>query len=132
MTNRLDTFFYYGSSRGNIEKETIDDIKAGISQRKRSIYYNRQYGADINRRENAPNTSILTIMFRYDVINWIVFRNSTLPAQEGSPNDRRVAVSQSTINFTTTTDGSLDLNLSYIPFSSNQKSQSISLPVGVN
>lgn len=132
MINNLDAFFYYGTSRGDIDVEIKDDIKAGVIQKKRSIYYNRQYGSDITRRENYPNTSILTISFRYDVINWIVNRNENLPALEGSQKDRRVAVSQSTINFFNDDKGNVEIDLYYIPFSKNRKADTITLPVGVN
>jgi len=127
----LDQFFFYGEPGSDVNKEIDTDVQFAVIQPKRSLYFNRQFGCDITKRENHPNTAILMLTTRYDIVSSIAFINTTYPDQQGSPKDRRVAVGQTNINFRSSGDG-ISLEVKYIKFSSARKANNINLPVGTN
>lgn len=128
---KLDGFFFYGEPGSDINEEIDTDVQSSVIQPKRSLFFNRQFGCDITKRENHPNTAILMLTTRYDIVNSVAFLNTTYPDQQGSPRDRRVAVGQTNINFTSSSDG-INLEVKYIKFSSARKASSVNIPVGTN
>jgi len=129
VEDRIDTFFFYGEPGSDIGNETRSDLLSLLIQDKRSMFFNRQFGCDITKRENIPNAVTLFITTRFDIVNAVSFRNTTLPDEQGSPKDRRVAVSQTSINFISGPNG-VDMEIKYIPFSKNQKARPLQLPIG--
>lgn len=122
----FDVMFFYGQN--DLALENSSDVMAGIIQPKRSLYYNRQDGCGVSDRENYPNSIILVIGIRYDIIKWVSYRNNQV--SEDSP-DRRVAVSQSVIEFKQDNKGNLDVNVKYIPFADINSPDQLSVPIGI-
>jgi hypothetical protein len=123
----IDVFFFYGD--GDIELETLSDLYAGIIQPERSLFYNRQDGCGLSDKENRPATFILELSARYNVVKWIGYRNSQLP--EDNEKDRRVATSQSVIDFVKNDRGEFDINFGYIPFRDISQPREQQLPLGI-
>ena len=124
----FDVFFYYGENRNPLEIENESDVYAGLTQRKRSLFYNRQFGAGIPDKLNYPNSLALSIGTRYDVVNWAALRNNRVSTEDP---DRRVAISQATVGIKQNNKkGTLDVNVSYIPFTNFEQPKSVSLPIG--
>jgi len=125
----FDTFFYRGSN--DIELENQSDILWGILQPKRSMSYNRREGCGITDRVNEPNAIQLTIVGRYDITQWVGYRNTYVTNGQNNTKDRRVAVSQSTISFEQNNKGEVDVKVLYIPFANFQQPTILTLPVGL-
>ena len=124
----IDYFFYYGQNP--LEEETKHDLILGLLQPRRSLFYNRSHGAGINEYENYPNSLILQINLRFNIASWISRRNGEVSAGEEGRPDRRLAVSQHTINIEGK-DGNIDISVFYIPFASYNTPQSITVPAGI-
>ena len=128
QSSDFDVFFYYGENQNPLEIENESDIYAGLTQRKRSMYYNRQFGAGIPDKENYPNSLALLIGTRYDVVNWAALRNNRVSTEDP---DRRVAISQETVKIGQgNKKGTMDVNVTYIPFTNFEQPKSVSLPIG--
>ena len=125
----FDVFFYYGES--DIELENQSDIMWGVMQPKRSMYYNRREGCGLPDRVNEPNTIQLTIVGRYDITQWVGYRNTYVTNGQNGNRDRRVAVSQQTIAFKQNDKGEVDIEILYIPFSTFKQPSILTIPVGL-
>jgi len=124
----IDYFFYYGQS--SLEEETKHDIIIGLLQPKRTMFYDRAHGAGINEYEQYPNSVILQLGIRYDIASWISKRNTEVSNGADGTRDRRVAISQATINVTAN-KGNIDVSVLYIPFANYMKPQTITVPAGI-
>lgn len=92
-----DTFFYHGSGRIPVETEILADVTWGVVQRKRSMFYNRDYGGGLESAENYPNAIGLQIMTRFDIVDFVGRRNDVVSdGTDGNPN-RQAATSQTVI-----------------------------------
>lgn len=109
----IDIFFYYGQLDLDLEIES--DIFNGLIQDKRSLFYNREDGAGVSEYENHPNVLLLEIGVRFEIVEWISYRNQQVGDGTNGSKERRVASSQLAI-FTERNGGELDISVFYIPF----------------
>lgn len=123
----FNIFFEYG----NLDQELEDasDILSGLLQRKRSMYYYRQEGSGVPLKENYPNSAAMVVSLRYEVVNWISFRNTQVSDGTNNTRDRRVASSQSQVGFKQDKKGNLDMSVLYLPFSNFTKPREVSIPM---
>lgn len=125
----LDIFYYYGEEGSNLEMETQSDILAGLIQPKRTMFYNRQDSSGVPEKENFPNSFILEISMKYNIANWVSFRNTKVSDGANGTPERRVAVSQDSIAVNYNNKGETNVNVQYIPFANiNQKTQ-VTIPL---
>ena len=124
----MDVFFYYGQNELQIENES--DLVSGIMQDKRSLFYNRRDSAGLNNKENNPNTIQLIVLLRFDIVNWVSYRNTYVTNGSDNEIDRRIGVSQNFINFKKDKEGNLDVDVSYVPFADYDNRDVVSIPIG--
>lgn len=127
----INIFFYYGQSE--LDLETEHDIFLGICQPPESMFYNRSDSAKVELYENYPNTILLQVGIRYDILNWIMYRNSNVSDGTEGTLDRRVASSQEYMNLEQ--EGSnLNIDIFFIPLSNYWEIKSInkSIAVGIS
>jgi hypothetical protein len=124
----LDFFFYYGQI--GTDEETEHDIMLGLLQPKKSLFYNRQDGAGIQAYENHPNSLLLEVGLRFDIVNWIARRNSEVGDGDEDTVDRRVLVSQNFIKINR--DETIEIQVLYIPFRDTSQPRTMNIPLGGN
>lgn len=125
----LDILFYYGEQGSDLLLETESDLLAGIMQPKRTLYYNRRDSSGVPEKENFPNSFILAISTSYDITNWNAFRNTQVSdGSKGNP-DRRVAISQNSIEIEQNKKGEMNVNVGFIPFDKFTQQKTLSLPI---
>lgn len=90
-----DYFFYYNENMFTLEQEDEFDIIQGLTQPQKSLVAFRQEGAGIQELENNPNSFILLLMGRYNIVKWISFRNTYIITNNS---DRQLIVSQDSID----------------------------------
>ena len=121
-------FFYAGQVP--ISDEVNDDVLVGIVQSKRSMFYNRGYGAGVADYENTPMTFSTFVALRYEVAKWLATRNSVVTnGQNGYP-DRRAVTSQDLVTVTQDSESSLTILVQYILMADLTRKQSVSVPIG--
>jgi len=123
----MDIFFYHGQN--DLELEIEHDIISGLIQPKRSLFYNRADGAGIGEYEGHPNTIIMEVGLKYDMINWIARRNQIVGDGNSGTKDRRVVASQNSIK-TIRTGDRIDIQLLYIPIYKIDQPVVTSIPIG--
>jgi hypothetical protein len=123
----LDNFFYYGELP--IEDATRHDIAVGAVQPKRSLSYNREDSAGVDGYENFPNGFFAEVSLKYDIINWIGWRNQQVGDGRDDTLDRRVAASQSTI-FVKRKGSEVDINILYVALAKINEPQQLSIAAG--
>jgi len=122
-----DIFFYYGQNDLDLEIES--DAMMLALQPSRSLYYNAQESGGIDRFENFPNAWTFQINTKYNLTSAYAWKNQQVTdGTEGNP-DRRIAVSQTSINITQDDNGNADIDIFYIPFYDFNKYQNINPPV---
>jgi hypothetical protein len=109
-----DLFFFYGQN--DIALEIESDLMQLLLQRSRTMYYNNQESGGISNYENYPNEINLQINARYDIANAVSWKNTQIADGRNNLPDRRIAVSQSSINFKKDNKGNLDVFVLYIPY----------------
>ena len=125
----IDMFFFYGLN--DIDLEIEHDLLYGLLQPKRSLFYFRSEGAGVEEYENFPSGYFMQVSLRYDMANWVAQRNTRVSdGTKGYP-DRRIAVSQATIDIDTL-KGNIDVQVLYIPYYNYEKPTVINLAIGVN
>lgn len=124
----FDIFFYYGQSKLEIENKS--DLLAGLVQPSRSMYYNRQDSAGVSDKENNPNTVGLQISVRYNIVRWSAYRNSQVTDGQNNTTDRRIAISQNSVNVKNDKNGNVDINVLFIPLADFKTPQTLELPGG--
>jgi hypothetical protein len=124
----INIFFYYGLLDLDLEIES--DMAQIISQPKKSMFYNRSEGCGISDYENYPNTLLLEIMLRFDIVSGIYWRNSNVGDGTNGTKERRVAISQWSIS-TERIRENLNVAINYIPFNKYTAIKSINMPVGI-
>jgi hypothetical protein len=124
----INIFFLYGTL--DLDMEIESDIAQLISQPKKSLFYNRSDGCSVTDYENYPNTLLLEIMIRFDLAKGIYYRNIYVGDGTNGTKERRVAVSQWSIQ-TERDKGELNIQVNYLPFNKYTAIKSISLPVGI-
>jgi len=118
-------FFNWGQ---DVAAEIEHSVAAAILQPKRSLYYDREEGAGIANRENYPNAVYLRIMGAFDIVNAITFLNTQVTDGRDANPDRRVAISQTSINFRQK-GGDLDIEALYIPYKDFTNPNTVSVTV---
>lgn len=108
-----DYFFYYGLV--DQRAEISSDITQGVMQPKRSLFYDRSFGAGISEYENTPGGLSLEVGIKYDIASWIAQRNSEVSDGSNDTRDRRAVASQGSISVEQNgTD--IDVAVLYIPY----------------
>jgi hypothetical protein len=123
----INIFFYYDTLDLNLE--TQHDIFLGLMQPPKSFFYDRQNSANVISYENLPNTLLLQIGLRYDIMNWISYRNTYVSDGTTDTKDRRIAASQEYMAVEQGTDF-INLDVYYYMMSDYDQLKSISAKVG--
>ena len=108
-----DMFFFYGSNDLALENEF--DLYQIITQPKRSLFYNRKESCGLSEYENNPNSLSLQVLSRFDIANSVAYRNTVVPDGTNGTKDRRIALSQNSIGFSSK-NGELDITILYFNF----------------
>jgi hypothetical protein len=117
-------FFAWGTEP--LADEVQADLELGMVQPKRSLFYDRSYGAGVPDRENGPVSAVGLVGIKYDVASFVALRNSKVSDGSGGTRDRRVAASQSTVDVTVKKTGEVDVHLGYILYSDMSSMKSAS------
>lgn len=120
----FDMFFFYGQN--DLDLEIKSDILINLLQGKRSLFYNRDSDASgVKDYENKPDGLDLRINLPYDIVSSMARRNQTVSAGENNQRDRRVAVSQSTIQVqpVSKSKGEISVTVYFIPLHSFKQSE---------
>jgi hypothetical protein len=128
VLSNSDVFFYYGKNDLGLEIES--EVLQGLVQPKKTLFYFRNDGCDLSNYEGYPNGFALQIQVRYDIVKWSSYRNGYVPDGNFNLPDRRVAVSQNSIDLDAS-DNNLDVNVMYIPYFNYKNPNTISVPLGV-
>jgi 3-deoxy-D-manno-octulosonate 8-phosphate phosphatase KdsC-like HAD superfamily phosphatase len=112
MGENMERFLYYGSLP--VEDETQHDLKTGLMQEKRKLFYNRSDGAGISAYENSGSGVALVAGLLYDIVTWITARNGEVTDGTKGTKDRRAVTSQSVIEVTQGDSGEVDVDVGYI------------------
>jgi hypothetical protein len=129
--SEMDVFFFYGEPGSDVDMETQSDIVSGLMQEKRSLYFDRRNSAGVTEKENMPNSVSTAIFLRYDVTNWISYRNSQVGDGLNGTKERRVVCSQNTVLISKNNKGEINLNVYYIPFINISQPKNVVLPINV-
>lgn len=124
-----DYFFYW--SKNDLREEIEFELIQGLWQPKRSMYYNRREGAGVQESENLPNGLSMLIDLRFNIVNWIAYRNTQVSDGTDDLPDRRVAVSQAFIDINQDKKGNADVNVLYIPFFDYRQPKNLNVGTGV-
>jgi hypothetical protein len=112
MGENLERFLYYGSLP--VEDETQHDLKTGLMQERRKLFYNRDFGAGISEYENSGAGVALVVGLLYDIVTWITKRNGEVTDGSRGTKDRRAITSQSVIDVKQGDNGEVDVDVGYI------------------
>lgn len=124
----INVFFYYGTLSNELETE--HNLMAGLLQPERSLYYNRSDSVGVDSYENHPNNLMLQIQLRFQIANWVNFYNTYTGDGTNGSKERRLAISQFSIEFEQSEDN-LDVNILYIPFADYTQMKSVKTSVGI-
>lgn len=121
-----DYFFYHDLVP--VQDEAGADILNGLLQPKRSLFYNRGYGADVQSFLGAPNSYIMQAQVAFNCIGFISDRNLRVTDGRSGP-DRRAVASQDGVAIRQ--DGQeMDVTAQYILLSDASSIRSAGLSVG--
>lgn len=125
----FDNFFYYGD--GELSEETKSDVMQNILQPKRSLFYDRNLdSAGIPEYENYPISIYLTVVIPFQIVTSIAMRNQFVSNGEGDYPDRRVALSQATVNIERKNNGEMNITVLYIPLADFKETQQVTATLG--
>lgn len=120
------SFFYWGVMP--LDQEVADDVRTGLAQPRRSLFYDREYGAGLSEYEGTAVSLLILIQLKYEAVKFMGLRNSVVTDGNGGP-DRRAVTSQDKVYITN--DGShVDVTVEFSLMSDLSKAQSTSFPVG--
>lgn len=125
----IDYFFYRGLCP--LGEEVQHDVVMGLFQPKRQLIYNRADGAGIIELSNAPAGASFTVKAKYNVASWAGRRNREVANGSGGLPDRRVALSQATVNVSFPKRGEVNITVLYIPLYDYKKTVAVSAPLAV-
>jgi hypothetical protein len=109
-----DLFFNYGKNSLDLENES--DAMMILVQGNRTLFYNNLESGGVSGSENHPNVVSLQVSLRYGIASAFAFRNRMVVDGSNGNKDRRLAVSQNSINFISNRNGELDVAVLYIPY----------------
>lgn len=115
------------SGQINILDEIRNDLTLVLSQPKGAMFYNRDFGAGLEQIENEPSSLMLQVYGRYMIVNAIAQENER---NYNEKRDKRVMVSQGSIDFEVDGKGNVTVNVYYVPYSHISTEQSISTTIG--
>ena len=122
-----DNFFYYGQNDFDLELEF--DLMLLLLQHPRSLFYDNQESGGIAGYENFPNGLSLQVYGRFAIAAAVAWKNKQVSDGSNGTIDRRIAVSQNSINFKVN-KGELDVEVTYIPFSDYTKYRTFTASLG--
>lgn len=120
MGENMERFLFYGSLP--VDDETHHDLKTGLMQEKRKLFYNRGFGAGISDYENMGSGVALVAGLMYDIVTWITSRNGDVTDGTKGTKDRRAITSQSVIEVNQGGAGEVDVSVGYILLGSGKYS----------
>ena len=128
----FDIFFYYAENGGDVDLEIQSDVLMGLTQPKKLLFYDNQEGAGVKEKENSPLSLIFQIGVSVNIVNWISKRNTEVTDGTNGTTDRRVAISQQSIQMQYDDKGQLQISATYIPFKDAKNPNTSSLPISIN
>jgi len=120
----MGSFFYWGLE--DLPTEINDDVQWGLIQPKRSMFYNRGYGAGLAEFENAPIGLQSMVLIKYEAAKFMAVRNSVVTNGSSGYPERRVATSQDIITVDVDGNGQapgLNVNVPFIMLTNMKKSR---------
>ena len=117
MNTQFERFLYYGQSP--LSDEVDFDLKVGLMQGKRTLFYDRGFGVGVDEYENIPSGLALEIGLKYDIASWISARNATVTDGSNGTRDRRAVTSQTVIDVIQL-EGNVDIVVKYIMLGSGE------------
>jgi len=124
-----DYFFNYGLL--DSKDEAKHDLIEVIVQPQKSMFFFREFGAGIKNMENFPSGLRLRIAVTYGIANAVAFRNTVVTDGSEDYPDRRLAVSQDSIEYKQDDAGNLDLSIFYFLYADVKNPSQIMLSTGV-
>lgn len=107
----MDYFFYYGMN--DFRDECKSELLQIIIQPKKSMFFFRNNGAGVKSCENFPSGLLMQLGITYGIANSVAVRNTyTTDGANGYP-DRRIAVSQGSIEYEQDNSGNIDIRVYY-------------------
>ena len=131
LLNDFDIFFYYGEPTSDLDTEIQSEVLQGLMQPRGQLFYDNSDGAGIIEQENAPVSLAMQVGVRANIVNWIAYRNSFVTDGTNGNPDRRVGVSQASIDITTDT-GKISVTTTMLPFKDAKKPMDVSVPISGN
>ena len=121
-----DIFFYHQE----IDKflQIKSELVWGISQSKRSMFFNRSEGAGVAGKENHPNSLQLEIDIKYSIVSNVARKNQFV-TDGTNGTDRRIAVSWTTVGVERSNTGNIDVSVYYIPYGDYKRQENVSVPL---
>jgi len=123
----LDNFFYYGL--GDLVTENAADLWVLLFQNKNGLFYNRAEGGGISEFENAPLAFSTQILLKFNVASAVARRNQIVANGQSNMPDRRIAVSQTSINIQQNDNGEMDVNVLYFNYFDFKTPSSLLFPL---
>ena len=120
-----EDFFYYGENLFTLEHENEFDIIQGIIQPLKSLFYFRREGVGIQELENYPNSFILLLLGRYNIVKWVAFRNTYIISNNFN---RQIIVSQDSIGMTQEYN-EVNIDIGYRSYKNINKYTSVSIVI---
>jgi hypothetical protein len=124
--SHLDMMFFYGELPEDMELE--HNLMSGLLQPERSLFYNRSDSVGVTSYENHPNNILLQVKLRYRVAEWINYYNTYTGDGTDGRKERRIAVSQFSIDFENL-DDAINMEVFYIPFVNYTQIQSVKVGI---
>lgn len=124
----IATFLTYGSDAADVDDEIRMDLFCGVSQRRRSMSYNRSFGC--YPAENYPSGLSFAVGTRHEIASWIARRNSQVGDGTGGTVDRRCITSQNRITVVDDGRGAIQVDVSVIALHSPAAESTVTVPLG--
>lgn len=120
-------FLFYGDAPEDLEAEA--DLTCGLTQDSRSMFYHRDYGAGVSDFENAPDGLSLQVGMKYRVADWVARNNLEVSDGSNGTRDRRVLVSQGSVQVEPDGGGKL-VRVLYLRYADLMSPKVLAVPLG--
>src|SRR5690242_14627083 len=111
-----------------VSAEIQMDVLCGVSQRQRTMYYDRSFGCQ--PLEGVPSGIQFMIGIRHTIASWVARRLREVGDGSGSTVDRRALTSQNLITVVGDDKGNVNVQVIVIPLFSLQQRIGVSVPWG--
>lgn len=111
-TSKWETFFYYG--KGDIREESKQDLEEVVVQSKRSLFYYRQGSSGITEYSNVSSLLLLQVLGKFDIASSIAYRNSFVSNGFQGSIDRRIILSQTSIEIIKDRAGNVQVKIEFL------------------